>query len=172
MTVLMNSCYLLLVYNIKLGTCNKSEILKIDDDTINVQIWDTAGQERFKSLMRTYYVNADGIILLYDVTNINSFSNVSNWIKDITNNTYKKKIVIYLLGNKIDLNDKRVINYEDAFNFSNELKIKFFEVSVKYNLNVREVIRKMVKEIYKIANKNLNSSKLTDMEKKSKQCCL
>jgi small GTP-binding protein len=144
-------------------------MLKINNNIVTVQLWDTAGQERFKSLIRNYYVNADGIILLYDVTNKASFENVSRWMKDISDNTHTKRIVIYLIGNKIDLD--REIETEYAEIKSKEFDIPFYEVSARLNLNIREVMRRMILDIFNNQLEKMSSSKL-EQKNETKKCCL
>jgi small GTP-binding protein len=145
-------------------------MLKIDNNVVTVQLWDTAGQERFKSLIRNYYVNADGIILLYDVTNQSSFENVSRWMKDIYDNTQSKKIVIYLIGNKIDL--EREIETKYAENKSKEYNIPYYESCARLNLNIREVMRRMILEIYNNQVEKLSATKLDEKRNRGKNCCL
>ena len=80
-----------------------------------IQIWDTAGQDRFKSITKNYYNNSNGIILVYSVIDKKSFDDISNWIEEIKEQT-KDDIIIFLVGNKIDLNEKRVISIKEGKN--------------------------------------------------------
>ena len=102
---------------------------------IKLQIWDTAGQERFRTITKTYYKGAHGIILTYDVTDQNSFKNIRNWIKQIEANaqTNVKKV---LVGNKCDKPD-RVVTGEEGKKLADDYS--FFETSAKINQNVDEV---------------------------------
>jgi small GTP-binding protein len=158
-----------------IGTCNKTELVKINNNVINMQLWDTAGQERFKSIIRNYYINADGIILLFDVTNKKSFDNLSKWLKEITDNTFNKKLIVYLVGNKIEQFEQRVVDRERGMGLANALGgLPYFEVSVKLNLNVREVVVNLVKDIYKYTiMRNKGSCKLEDSKiiNNKKSCC-
>ena len=97
---------------------------------VKVQIWDTAGQDRYKSLTKNYYKNSNGIILVYSVVDKKSFDEISNWIEDIREET-KDDIIIFLVGNKIDLNDKRVISINDAKKLAENYNIKYYETSAK-----------------------------------------
>ena len=104
-----------------IGVDFKIKSIKIDNKTIKLQIWDTAGQERFKSILSSYYKGANGILLLYDITNINSFKSLSNWLIDIEKNSSKnvKKI---LIGNKCDLEGKREVSNDSLEKYGNKKK--------------------------------------------------
>ena len=91
-----------------IGITDDSKFIKIGETTCVLKLWDTAGQEKFKSLPKSFYQNADGLLLIYDVTKQETFDNIANWMKNIKNNlggiekTSKKYPIIYLLANKID----------------------------------------------------------------------
>ena len=160
-----------------IGIDDETKFIKINDEKCKLIIWDTAGQERFRSLPKKYYQNADGIFLLFDVTKPESFKNVSSWMKDIQNNANRgndtSSIIIYLLGNKIDMNE-REISKEEAKNLADELKMKYCEISCKLNINITEVICDMVIDCYK---KNTGNSGFTINNKNTNQnvekggCC-
>jgi small GTP-binding protein len=113
-----------------------------------MQLWDTAGQERFKTLTKNFYKSADGIILVYDITDENSFKNVRIWMKQIDEFGNKKTCKI-LVGNKCDMEHNRKIATEDGQALAEELKLNFFETSAKENLNVEEVFMTLAKNIMK-----------------------
>ena len=160
-----------------IGIDDETKFIKINDEKCKLIIWDTAGQERFRSLPKKYYQNADGIFLLFDVTKPETFKNVSSWMKDIQNNANRgndtSSIIIYLLGNKIDMNE-REISKEEAKNLADELKMKYCEISCKLNINITEVICDMVIDCYK---KNTGNSGFTINNKNTNQnvekggCC-
>ena len=125
--------------------------VKIDNKLYKLTIWDTAGQERFKSLPIKYYKNADGVLLLYDVCDKGSFEDVNNWLKDVKENSNKNNesdISLFLLGNKID-KDERVITRAQGEELAKSLGMKFFEISCKTNINIQETIARMIFECYK-----------------------
>ena len=160
-----------------IGIDDETKFIKINDEKCKLIIWDTAGQERFRSLPKKYYQNADGIFLLFDVTKSETFKNVSSWMKDIQNNANRgndtSSIIIYLLGNKIDMNDREV-SKEEAKSLADELKMKYCEISCKLNINITEVIYNMVVDCYK---KNTGKSGFTISNKNNNQnierggCC-
>ena len=91
----------------------KSKNFVIDNTKIRVQIWDTAGQERFRSLTSAYYKGSKGAIVTYDITNQSTFSNVDKWITELRKNA-DDNIRILLVGNKKDLENERVISFEEG----------------------------------------------------------
>ena len=147
-----------------------------------MQIWDTAGQERFKNIIASYYRGAHGILLLYDVTDRESFKNLSNWLIEIEKNA-NKNVLKVLIGNKTDLEDKRIISYNQGKEFADMYGLKYVETSAKKNLNVTEAFETLGREIMaanadkKITkqkqNKTITVSKAQDLniQKKEGGCC-
>lgn len=146
-----------------IGVGKQSKIVRMWGEIYKITVWDTAGEERFKSLPRKYYQNAEGIFLLFDVTNEESFQNVKNWISDVKENSTKNispgedgkppEISLYLLGNKIDKNG-RVISKDEAEKMAHSLGMKYFEISCKYDVNVPEAISGMIYESIMRLDKN------------------
>ena len=138
-----------------IGIDKEIKHVKVGNDNYKMTLWDTAGQERFKCLPKKYYQNADGVLLLFDVTNEETFNNVSNWMKDVKENSNKdgkgSEIALYLIGNKIDKPD-RVIQKETAETQAKSLGMKYFEVSCKINMNIPEVMARMIMECHMKAN--------------------
>ncbi len=130
-----------------IGIDDENKFIKIVDSNYKLTVWDTAGQERFRSLPKKYYQNADGILLLFDVCKEESFKNVSNWIKDIheNSNVENDKMTLFLIGNKIDIKE-RSVSKEEADRLANELNMEYYEVSCKININVSEVMCRMIKK--------------------------
>ena len=154
---------------------NKEE--SFNNKIVRVKIWDTAGQERYKSLTSTFFRNAQGIILVYDVTNRETFENLKYWIQSINSNlgvqTNVKKIII---GNKIDL--PREVTKDEADALANENSIKYFECSAKDNINIKESIRYCVEISFAdkpITENNNNASKKIETKSTNdntdKKCC-
>ena len=152
-----------------IGIDKEIKHVKVGNDSYKMTLWDTAGQDRFKCLPKKYYQNADGVLLLFDVTNEETFNNVSNWMKDVKENSSKtianengkeSEIALYLIGNKIDL-PNRVITKEEAQTHANSLGMKYFEVSCKINMNIPEVMNRMIMECHMKTNHIDNCFKLT-----------
>ena len=129
-----------------IGVDFKIKTFELDNKKIKIQIWDTAGQERFKNIIASYYRGAHGILLIYDVTDKDSFKNLQNWLIEIEKNA-NKNVLKVLIGNKSDLEDKRVINYNEGKEFADSYGLKFIETSAKKNRNVNEAFETLGREI-------------------------
>ena len=128
---------------------------KINNKIIKVKIWDTAGQEIFHSLTKNFYRKADGIIIVFDVTNRESFDKVHDWVKSVYDNTDTyREIQIILVGNKIDLELNRQISKEEGIKLSEYFEIPYFEASAKNSNGVRDF---MVKIILDVINNKVNN---------------
>ena len=124
----------------------KSMTLK-NSKNIKLQIWDTAGQDRFRAITKNYYKGANGIILIYDVTNMQTYENVKNWISQIKEEA-SPNVIIYLVGNKIDVPDEqRLIKAEDGQKIADEFNLPFKEASAKDGTNVNEIFQELLEEI-------------------------
>ncbi|KAH8319776.1 hypothetical protein KR074_005579 [Drosophila pseudoananassae] len=114
------------------------------DKRVKLQIWDTAGQERYRTITTAYYRGAMGFILMYDVTNEDSFNSVQDWVTQIKTYSWDNAQVI-LVGNKCDMEDQRVISFERGRQLADQLGVEFFETSAKENVNVKVSIWRVAK---------------------------
>ncbi|CDJ56879.1 RAS small GTpase, putative [Eimeria maxima] len=129
-----------------IGVDFKIRTIDLDGKTVKLQIWDTAGQERFRTITSSYYRGAHGIVVVYDVTDRESFSNVKNWMHEIER--YATEGVSKLLvGNKSDLTAKKVVSYEEGKELADACNIRFIETSAKNAQNVEEAFHIMASEI-------------------------
>ena len=154
----------------------------INNLNVSVKLWDTAGQERFKALTPSFFRNAEGVVIAYDVTNSESFDNLKFWISSIKTNLFEKNIFIpiIIIGNKIDLEDMRDISKDVASAFAKENNFKYFETSAKTGEGVDEAFRDLVNQILANSDKNEEATierksvkieeKKTEKQKK-KGCC-
>jgi small GTP-binding protein len=129
-----------------IGIDYKSKVIKVQNYSVKLKIWDTAGQERFRNITQQYYKGADGILLVYDVTERTSFEKVREWMKQIQQNTNKEKIGIILVGNKCDM-DERQVSTEEGQSLSKEFGILFYETSAYKDININESFESLVNEI-------------------------
>lgn len=135
-----------------IGVDFKIRTIDLDGKTIKLQIWDTAGQERFRTITSSYYRGAHGIIVVYDVTDMESFNNVKQWLAEIERYACEG-VNKLLVGNKCDLVQKKVVDYEMAKAFADSLDIPFLETSAKNATNVEKAFLTMAAEIKnRIAN--------------------
>ena len=120
--------------------------IEFDNNISRIQIWDTAGQECFHSITRAYYKNSVCAIIVYDITNQESFNHVKDWVEDVQNSS-PKTVLIVLIGNKIDLEDLRVISTEQGQDYADKNGFIFMETSAKTGQGVDEIFLKSAKHI-------------------------
>ena len=130
-----------------IGVDFKIKIINFQNKLVKLQLWDTAGEERFRTITKTYYKGAHGIILMYDVTDKNSFKNVRNLIKQIEANADKSAKRV-LVGHKCD-EPGRVVTEEEGKKLAEEYNMVLFESSARTGKNVSEVFNHLVKEMMK-----------------------
>uniref|UniRef100_G3PQ04 Ras-related protein Rab-35 n=1 Tax=Gasterosteus aculeatus TaxID=69293 RepID=G3PQ04_GASAC len=124
-------------YITTIGVDFKIRTVDIDGERVKLQIWDTAGQERFRTITSTYYRNTHGVIIVYDVTNPESFVNVKRWLNEISQNC--DNVCKILVGNKDDDPSRKQVDTQDALRFGESTGVRVFETSAKENINVEEV---------------------------------
>ncbi|KAL9651170.1 hypothetical protein ABK040_008242 [Willaertia magna] len=122
-----------------IGVEMKIRSVNINGKIFKITIYDTAGSERFKSITCGYYRNSQIVFLVYDVTDRSSFDNIKGWLEDYKTHAFDEECYITLIGNKIDLEDKRVVSYEEGQKLAKELEIpSFYETSVMSNVGIEE----------------------------------
>ena len=129
-----------------IGVDFKIRTINVDEKVCKLQIWDTAGQERFKTITSSYYKGAHGIIVVYDVTDQESFHNVKQWLNEIDRYA-NENVNKMLVGNKCDLTSKKVVNTDDAKAYAETVGIPFLETSAKDSTNVEQAFITMAAEI-------------------------
>ncbi|KAL7718343.1 Rab family GTPase [Entamoeba marina] len=135
-------------YITTIGVDFKIKSVKIDGKEVKLQIWDTAGQERFRTITSSYYRGAHGIIVVYDVTDIQSFNHVRQWLNEIEGNA-SPNVVKMLVGNKADPDAVKAVQTEQAMEFAKQEGLKFFETSAKHSINVELAYLELAQEIKK-----------------------
>jgi Ras-related protein Rab-6A len=123
-----------------------SKTLHVNDRTIRLQLWDTAGQERFRSLIPSYIRDSSVAIIVYDITNRDSFTNLNKWYDDVRNER-GSEVIIVIVGNKTDLKNKRQVSVEEAEAKAKELDCMFIETSAMLGLNIKELFKKLALEL-------------------------
>ena len=127
---------------------------EINNKTVQVKIWDTVGQERFRALTPSFLRNAEGVVIVFDVTSQESFDNVKGWINSVKSNIGENVIPIIIVGNKIDMENMREISKEDGNKTASENGFKYFETSAKTGKGVDEAFKEIVNQILDIQDKN------------------
>ena len=153
-------------YRVKTMTLKSGKVVKL-------QIWDTAGQDRFRAITKNYYKGANGIILIYDVTSIQTYENVKNWITQIREEA-SPNVIIYIAGNKIDLEEERKIKTEEGQKLAEELGLPFFETSAKTGVNINESFEDLVEKIdvaYSKLEEKTGGNKVKVYQAKTKKGC-
>ena len=145
---------------------NKADtVLKLDDgNEIKLVIWDTAGQERFHSISLSTVKNSQGVILVFDVTNRQSFEDLNIWLDGIKDSTDKVSVILF--GNKCDM-ENRTVTKDEAKKFAKDHKIPYIETSAKQNINITEGFEQVAKDAYKKYG-NTNGVNLKKKKKKKK----
>jgi len=149
---------------------------------VKLLLWDTAGQERYRSLTRSYYNNVIGCFIFFDLTKKETFNNVKYWLDQISEKINDKSGVIYLIGNKLDLVNKRRVSNEEIINLIENYKnietLKYFEVSIRNNKNdAVNLFKKIGEEIYsKVKNNKIKEdvkrvNEILPNEVKKNKCC-
>ena len=164
-----------------IGVEYKTKNIETSKYKVILHLWDTAGQERFKSITKSFFNNANGIVFVYDITSKESFDGVKNWIKDAE--PYGKFESI-LCGNKIDLDKNREVKIDTLKEFGLKKKIDVFETSAKNGTKVNEAFEKLVDLIIKSKShdelirdfgvkqgQNLNLTKAKKKPQNSGNCC-
>lgn len=111
----------------------------VPEKHVKFEIWDTAGQERYHSLAPMYYRGAAVAIVVFDITHPASFDRAKKWVTELRANVSNSDIVIALVGNKVDLEEERQVDQEDAKSYAEESGLLYFEASAKTNVNVTEI---------------------------------
>jgi len=146
----------------------KKHVLDVDGIKYEIVLRDTVGKERFRSVSGATYGRADGVMLVYDISNKQSFENVNHWLQEINNfcPTGVEKIVV---GNKIDLTENVVIKTAEGKAYADSKQLPFLETSAKQNQNVNEAFVKLTREIKKQMQRTIRRDTQESIVLKEKQ---
>ena len=163
-------------YKTTIGLDFQIKNLNINNKKIELQIWDTAGMERYRILTKNCFNGSDGFIILYDITNRESFNNINNWIQQIQD-LVGEDLKCILFGNKCDLNKERKVNINEGKELANKYNFPFYETSSKNGNNIEKgfnnIIMNIIGDIQTVKNRRNNSStlKMSEQKVKNKGCC-
>ncbi|KAJ2551677.1 GTPase Ryh1 [Coemansia sp. RSA 1933] len=127
-------------YQATIGIDFLSKTMYLEDRTVRLQLWDTAGQERFRSLIPSYIRDSSVALVIYDITNRESFVQTTKWIEDVRAER-GDEVIIVLVGNKTDLNDARQVSTEEGEKKSRDFNVMFMETSAKAGHNVKALFK-------------------------------
>ncbi|KAL8126001.1 ras-related protein RABC2a-like [Apium graveolens] len=134
-----------------IGVDFKIKLLTVGGKKLKLTVWDTAGQERFRTLTSSYYRGAQGIILVYDVTKRETFTNLSDvWAKEVNLYSTNQNCVKMLVGNKVDIESERAVSREEGISLANELGCLFLECSAKTRENVEQCFEELALKIMEV----------------------
>ena len=138
-------------YQATIGIDFLSKTMYLEDRTVRLQLWDTAGQERFRSLIPSYIRDSSVAVVVYDITSVASFSETDKWIEDVRAQR-GDDVVIVLVGNKTDLEEKRQVSVKEGEKKAREMDLMFVETSAKSGYNVRHLFRRVAQSLSIIVN--------------------
>ena len=147
--------------------------IDIDGKDVKAKIWDTAGQERFRTITKSFYQRAKGLILTYDITNKQTYEKLDEWMTTI-NESADPHVVKFLVGNKSDLEPDREVSTEEGAAVGVKYNMNFYETSAKLNINVNEAFVEIIKKIHSVSKEFPNRSSIvinTQAQNQPKKCC-
>lgn len=166
-------------YKCNVGVEFKVKSVLVDQNTVaDLKIWDTCGDERYKAITKNYFRDADGILLVFDLTQRETFEKLPDWVKDIKE-TVVRDPVIMIVGNKLDASDARKVTNSEGMIFAQKNEIEYIEVSAKTGNNVYLIFEKLSAQLVKNADEqekyDINAHKLSKMDgyhrEKKTGCC-
>jgi small GTP-binding protein len=144
-------------HNVTIGVEFGNYVMRIDNrHIIQLQIWDTAGQESYRSITRIFYKGSHAVILVYDITSAVSYENARDWKKEIENNA-DQEVLVYLVGNRCDLEEEREISTEEGVQLMNEMELDHhMETSALSGHNISNMFETLTKHLYLANSGKLN----------------
>ncbi len=165
-----------------IGIDYKTKYIKVKDASVKVLLWDTAGQEKFRNIARQYYKGANGVLLIYDVCDRKSYERIGFWMDELKQNNEIEQLYIILVGNKIDLEEKRVVTREEAEKYAEDNNINYLEVSAKTGEGILDLFNEVTKgtmdKVFNDQDNNEDKEKIktyldtNNNRKRKKKCCM
>ena len=166
-----------------IGIDYKTKYIKVKDASVKVLLWDTAGQEKFRNIARQYYKGANGVLLIYDVCDRKSYERIGFWMDELKQNNEIEQLYIILVGNKIDLEEKRVVTREEAEKYAEDNNINYLEVSAKTGEGILDLFNEITKgtmdKVFNDQDNNEDKEKIktyldtnNNRKRKKKKCCM
>lgn len=145
-----------------------STVIEVDNNPIKLQIWDTAGQEKFRSIAKSYFRHAVGVIMVYDITDRKSFDDLAFWLNDV-HTLCDPNAAVTLIGNKLDMASSRAVTTSEATSFANTHQLLYLETSARGGDNVQEAFLRATKSVFERAeNGQIVSKTSTTTQQKPK----
>ena len=157
-----------------LGLDVLSKTMYLEDRIVQLVLWNMTSQGRFRSLIPLYIRGSAAAVVVYDITNANSFQQVNKWIEDFRAER-GRDVIIMLVGNKTDLQDKRQVSMEEGERKATELNVMFIETSAKAGYNVKQLFRKVAAALPEMDTTQDKQNRLQEptanQSQEKKQCC-
>lgn len=125
----------------------KAKVIEVDSKRYKLTIWDTAGQERFRTLTSSYYRGAHGVILVYDVTNRETFDNLEHWFSELQTYCSNKDVIKMIVGNKVDKDSTRAVSRQEGIDYAREMETLFIECSAKTKFGIQQAVEELTRKI-------------------------
>ena len=151
----------------------KTNTINIKNKKIRVQLWDTAGQEKYRAITKNLFLKVQGVLVVYDITNEDSFKNIKSWVNTIKEECGKQMQMI-IVGNKCDLNEQRVVDKNTAMEYAKQEKIEYIETSCKTGENIQKAITILCEKVLdtsEFTNDFSFTLDATTLSKKGKRKC-
>ena len=165
-----------------IGIDYKTKYIKVKDASVKVLLWDTAGHEKFRNIARQYYKGANGVLLIYDVCDRKSYERIGFWMDELKQNNEIEQLYIILVGNKIDVEEKRVVTREEAEKYAEDNNINYIEVSAKTGEGILDLFNEVTKgtmdKVFNDQDNNEDKEKIktyldtNNNRKRKKKCCM
>jgi small GTP-binding protein len=156
-----------------LGATYSTKTVQLDGLAVRLQIWDTAGQEKYRAMTPMYFHNAQVALVVYSIVEADTFSAVDGWIKSLKDNA-DPSVLIYMIGNKTDLDDERAVSPDEATDKANELGAVFVEVSAKTGFGIQDLFALIPRDYIEkvgVPGQNVESVKITPPPGGEQKCC-
>ena len=154
-----------------IGASCSNITVQLENQDVNLVIWDTAGQDNFRHIIPMYFNYASIIVVVYDVTADESFKDIPQW-HELAATRAPKDAKMILVGNKIDLEENRVVAHEEGRDYAlNNGFVNFFEVSAKVNINIEILLKEIAYQTISIIEGMTNEINISDRSKQTKGCC-
>lgn len=134
--------------SLTVGVDFHARVMKVDGQQVKLQIWDTAGQDRFRAIIKSYFRNAVGGLLVFDIANRSSFENLNGWLEEAREGSNGQKLVFVLVGNKSDLELKRAVSKEEAWQYAHEHGMDYIETSAISGTNVERAFQMLAHGVH------------------------
>jgi len=144
-----------------LGACNYTVTVPLHYLKVRIRVWDTAGQERFRSIVPLYYRGAQGALLIYDITNRDSFESIKRWVQELKGHVMHS-MVLFIIGNKLDLTEERTVSRDEVLLYSNQIGARHFECSAKDKIGVDPIFQTLAHQI--ASQHNISPELMTTVE--------